>query len=124
MGLGARMLHTKLADPSLHGTERAFIDELSPAFTELAETAEDTLYVDGAHRLVSEYRFQDVSQLNALMEMLERRVSMLGVLLVGARPRAARTCGSAARTPSRRCTRCRSWPRITGCRSAIWARCR
>ncbi len=29
---------------------------------------------------VSEYRFQDVSQLNALMEMLERRVSMLGVL--------------------------------------------
>ena len=54
--------------------------ELSPAFTELAETAEDTLYVDGAHRLVSEYRFQDVSQLNALMEMLERRVSMLGVL--------------------------------------------
>ena len=80
MGLGARMLHTKLNDPSLHGTELAFIQELSPAFTELAETAEDTLYVDGAHRLVSEYRFQDVSQLNALMEMLERRVSMLGVL--------------------------------------------
>ena len=80
MGLGARMLHTKLADPSLHGTELAFIQELSPAFTELAETAEDSLYVDGAHRLVSEYRFQDVSQLNALMEMLERRVSMLGVL--------------------------------------------
>jgi heat-inducible transcriptional repressor len=80
MGLGARMLHSKLADPSLHGTELAFIQELSPAFTELAETAEHTLYVDGAHRLVSEYRFQDVSQLNALMEMLERRVSMLGVL--------------------------------------------
>jgi heat-inducible transcriptional repressor len=80
MGLGARMLHSKLADPSLTAGERAFIGELSPVFTELAETAEDTLYVDGAHRLVSEYRFQDVSQLNALMEMLERRVSMLGVL--------------------------------------------
>ena len=80
MGLGARMLHSKLADPSLTAGERAFIAELAPAFTELAETAEDTLYVDGAHRLVSEYRFQDVSQLNALMEMLERRVSMLGVL--------------------------------------------
>jgi heat-inducible transcriptional repressor len=80
MGLGARMLHTKLADPSLDATERAFVEELASAFTELAETAEDTLYVDGAHRLVSEYRFQDVSQLNALMEMLERRVSMLGVL--------------------------------------------
>jgi heat-inducible transcriptional repressor len=80
MGLGARMLHSKLADPSLRATERAFVQELAPVFTELAETAEDTLYVDGAHRLVSEYRFQDVSQLNALMEMLERRVSILGVL--------------------------------------------
>jgi heat-inducible transcriptional repressor len=80
MGLGARMLYSKLSDPSLNGGERAFINELSPVFTELAETAEDTLYVDGAHRLISEYRFQDVSQLNALMEMLERRVSMLGVL--------------------------------------------
>jgi heat-inducible transcriptional repressor len=80
MGLGARMLHSKLQDASLPGTERAFLAELAPAFTELAATAGDTLYVDGAHRLVSEYRFQDVSQLNALMEMLERRVSMLGVL--------------------------------------------
>jgi heat-inducible transcriptional repressor len=80
MGLGARMLHTKLADPSLQATERAFVQELAPVFTELVETAEDTLYVDGAHRLLSEYRFQDVSQLNALMEMLERRVSILGVL--------------------------------------------
>jgi heat-inducible transcriptional repressor len=80
MGLGARMLHSKLQDPSLSGTERAFLGELAPAFTELAATAGDTLYVDGAHRLVSEYRFQDVSQLNALMEMLERRVSLLEVL--------------------------------------------
>jgi heat-inducible transcriptional repressor len=80
MGLGARMLHNKLADPTLPPTERAFIAELAPVFTELAATAEDTLYVDGAHRLISEYRFQDVSQLNALMEMLEHRVSMLEVL--------------------------------------------
>jgi heat-inducible transcriptional repressor len=80
MGLGARMLHSKLQDASLPATERAFLAELSPAFTELAATAGDTLYVDGAHRLVSEYRFQDVSQLNALMEMLERRVSLLEVL--------------------------------------------
>jgi heat-inducible transcriptional repressor len=79
-GLGARMLHSRLADAGLSGAERAFVQQLGPAFTELAETADDTLYVDGAHRLISEYRFQDVSQLNALMEMLERRVSMLGVL--------------------------------------------
>jgi heat-inducible transcriptional repressor len=80
MGVGARMIHARLNDPGLHPTERAFIRELAPAFTELAETAENTLYVDGAARLLSEHRFQDVSQLNSLLEALERRVSLLGVL--------------------------------------------
>jgi heat-inducible transcriptional repressor len=80
MGVGARMIGTRLNDPGLHPTERAFIRELAPAFTELAETAENTLYVDGAARLLSEHRFQDVSQLNDLLEALERRVSLLGVL--------------------------------------------
>jgi heat-inducible transcriptional repressor len=79
-GLGARMLHSRLDDPSLHPIERAFIAQLAPAFTMLAETAESTLYVDGAARLLSEHRFQDVSQLNELLEALERRVSLLGVL--------------------------------------------
>jgi len=80
MNVGARMLHTKLNDPGLHPTERAFIAQLAPAFTELEETAENTLYVDGAARLLSEHRFQDVSQLNELLDALERRVSLLGVL--------------------------------------------
>jgi heat-inducible transcriptional repressor len=80
MGLGARMLHSKLVDPELDPTERAFVERLAPAFTGLAETAEDTLYVDGAARLFSEHRFQDVSQLNELMQFLERRVALLGVL--------------------------------------------
>lgn len=80
MGLGARMLHSRLADPSLPATERAFIEALAPAFTELEELAQDTLYMDGAAHLVTEMRFEDISQLNALMEMLERRVTLLGVL--------------------------------------------
>jgi heat-inducible transcriptional repressor len=80
MGLGARMLHSRLDDPSLGATERAFIAGLRPAFTELAQTAENTLYVDGAARLLSEHRFHEVSQLNALLDALERRVSLLGVL--------------------------------------------
>ena len=80
IGLGARTVRARLADPGLGTTERAFMETLAPAFLELAETAEDSLYVDGAARLLSELRFQDVSQLNALMEMLERRVTMLGVV--------------------------------------------
>jgi heat-inducible transcriptional repressor len=80
MDVGARMLHARLNDPGLHPTERAFIGQLAPAFTELEETADQTLYVDGAARLLSEHRFQDVSQLNSLLDALERRVSFLGLL--------------------------------------------
>jgi heat-inducible transcriptional repressor len=80
LGLGARTLRSRLADPALAPSERAFLETLAPAFTELVDTAENTLYFDGAARLLSEYRFQDVTQLNALLEMLERRVSLLGLL--------------------------------------------
>jgi heat-inducible transcriptional repressor len=80
LGLGARMLHSRLADADLGATERAFVEELRPAFTELALTAEDTLYVEGAARLLRETRFQDLSQINELMTMLERRVTLLELL--------------------------------------------
>jgi heat-inducible transcriptional repressor len=79
-GLGARMLMSKLADPSLGAVEQRFLERLAPAFTELADTAEHTLYVEGAARLLREHRFQDVSQLNELMALLERRVTLLGVM--------------------------------------------
>jgi heat-inducible transcriptional repressor len=79
-GLGARMLGQRLADQALSPTERGFVDLLAPAFTELAATAQDTLYVEGAARLLQEHRFEDVSQLNDLMHLLERRVTLLGVL--------------------------------------------
>jgi heat-inducible transcriptional repressor len=82
MGLGARMLHMRLQDSSLSPTERAFLETLAPAFTDLAETAEDTLYVDGAARLIAEHRVQDLTQINDLMQMLERRATLLGLLRV------------------------------------------
>jgi heat-inducible transcriptional repressor len=80
IGLGARTLRSRLTDPTLPPTERSFLEGLAPAFTELAETAEESLYVEGTARLLSEHRFQDISQLNALLDMLERRVSLLGLL--------------------------------------------
>ena len=42
VSLGARTLHSKLNDPSLGASERGFLERLAPAFTELADTAEDT----------------------------------------------------------------------------------
>lgn len=80
LGLGARTLRARLHDPSLDVREQAFLHSLAPAFTELAATAEDTLYVDGAARLLSEHRVQDVTQINELMSMLERRVTLLELL--------------------------------------------
>jgi heat-inducible transcriptional repressor len=74
------MLHFRLADSSLSPIERAFLESLSPVFTELAETAEDTLYVDGAARLIGEHRVQDLAQINELMQMLERRAALLAML--------------------------------------------
>ncbi len=80
MGLGARMLGARLDDPGLSATERAFVASVAPAFTELAQAAPDTLYVDGTAHLIADHRVQDVSQLEDLLEMLERRVTLLGVM--------------------------------------------
>jgi heat-inducible transcriptional repressor len=80
MAVGSRMLHSKLRDPELGAAERLFLAPLEPAFTELDETAGDDLYVGGAARLMSEDRLQELSQINDLMKVLERRVVLLSML--------------------------------------------
>jgi heat-inducible transcriptional repressor len=80
MSVGARMINSKLSDPSLGPAEREFLGTLLPTFTELEQRAGDTLYVDGAARLMSEDRLQELSQLGDLMVMLEHRVAMLSIL--------------------------------------------
>jgi heat-inducible transcriptional repressor len=80
LGLGARMLHQRLHDPSLSSTETEFLDALAPVFTDLEESAMETLYVEGTAKLLTIERFADLSELNLLMDMLERRVALLGVL--------------------------------------------
>src|SRR3954466_4031263 len=80
MGLGARMLHNRVFAPDLSDGERRFLETLAPAFTELEDTAEDTLFVGGAERLLSEDRLQELSQIGDLMQVLERRVALLSML--------------------------------------------
>jgi heat-inducible transcriptional repressor len=80
LGLGARMLQRRLHDPSLSRSESDFLEALSPVFTELEAGAHDSLYVEGASRLMRADRLGEVSELNVLMDMLERRVTLLGVL--------------------------------------------
>ena len=79
-GLGARMLQQRLLDPSLSAVELAFLARLAPAFGDLASDAEEELYVDGTARLFSAGQIEDAEQLEGLVGLLERRVSLLHVL--------------------------------------------
>jgi heat-inducible transcriptional repressor len=80
LDVGSRLLQSRLAPPEVARTEREFLATLAPAFTQLEDTAESTLFMDGAARLLSEHRLQELSQIGALMEVLEHRRALLGVL--------------------------------------------
>ncbi|HMA26715.1 MAG: heat-inducible transcriptional repressor HrcA, partial [Solirubrobacterales bacterium] len=80
LGLGARMAVDRLRDPELGSQERGFLAEIASAFTDLEESAEDTLYVDGAARLLSEEHSADLPHADDLMRALERRVNVLRAL--------------------------------------------
>jgi heat-inducible transcriptional repressor len=80
MGLGARMLLTRLTDPSLSATELAFLERFAPAFAELAAEGEDALYLDGTARLFQAGGIEDAGSVNELIGLLERRVALLRVL--------------------------------------------
>ena len=80
MGLGTRMLHQRLIEPSLSATELAFIGRLAPAFGQLSSDAEDEVYVEGTAHLFSAGSIEDTTQVNELMSLLEHRVALLRVL--------------------------------------------
>jgi heat-inducible transcriptional repressor len=80
LGLGARMINQRLADPGLSPIELDFLVHFAPAFGSLASQAEDALYVDGTARLFSSVQLGDASQVNELIGLLERRVALLRML--------------------------------------------
>jgi heat-inducible transcriptional repressor len=80
LDVGSRLLQLRLVDPQLSDGERSFLATLAPAFTELEDTAESTLFMEGAARLVSEHRFQELSQLASILQVLEHRRALLGLL--------------------------------------------
>jgi heat-inducible transcriptional repressor len=78
LDVGSRALQARLVVDGR--AEQEFLATLAPAFTELEDTAESTLFMEGAARLLSEHRLQELSQIGALMEVLEHRRALLGVL--------------------------------------------
>jgi heat-inducible transcriptional repressor len=80
MGLGARMLQQRLMDPSLSAVELEFLRRFAPALGDLSNDSDEALYVEGTARLFETARIDDAAQVNALVELLERRVALLRVL--------------------------------------------
>jgi heat-inducible transcriptional repressor len=80
LGLGARMVAGRLDDPELSPTESAFLGELRGAFVELEREVENTVYLDGAARLLAAEHSGDIPHADRLMRALERRAMLLEML--------------------------------------------
>jgi heat-inducible transcriptional repressor len=80
LGLGTRMLQQRLVQATLPPTELAFLQRFAPAFGDLASEGEDSLFVEGTARLFNAGQIDDTTQVNELIDLLERRVALLSVL--------------------------------------------
>lgn len=77
--VGARMISSRLSDPSLGPVELDFLAEISPALTDLDEEA-GGIFVGGRARFLAEQRHLDLMAIDALMETLEERYELLDML--------------------------------------------
>lgn len=83
IGLGARMLRARLEDTGLGPREQAFLAALRPVFDGVADSTADTatgVFVTGAARLMQDARTGEIAELDALVDELERRATILQVL--------------------------------------------
>jgi heat-inducible transcriptional repressor len=78
--LGARLLRARFEEPELAAREREFLAAIAPAFTELVEAGEQSLYVGGAAGVLDEFRLEDLHGYRRLLEVLEQRAALLELL--------------------------------------------
>ncbi len=87
--LGARLLRIRFDDPALSQRERGFLERMRPAFTDVMEADEQTLYIGGTAGVLDEFRADELTTYRRLLEMLEHRATALDLLrasLVSKRP--------------------------------------
>jgi heat-inducible transcriptional repressor len=80
LGVGARMIATRLASRELSGVEADFVATLGSAFTDLVAEEGGELYLEGASRLLSDAHLPDLPRADELMTALERRADVLRML--------------------------------------------
>jgi heat-inducible transcriptional repressor len=77
--LGSAQLRRELEEPSLNPSERAFVQAVRPAFTELVR-AEQRLYVGGTAGLLAELPDEELGIYRRMLATLEKRAELLGIL--------------------------------------------
>lgn len=80
LGVGARMIAHRLADPELSALEADFIATLGSTFTDFVSEDGGELYLEGASRLLSDAHLPDLPRADQLMTALERRADVLRML--------------------------------------------
>lgn len=78
--VGSRLVEARLDDPSLGARERAFLEVLTPAVTDLDPAVQDSIFIGGRARFLAEQRHLDLMAIDALMETLEERYTLLAML--------------------------------------------
>jgi heat-inducible transcriptional repressor len=78
--LGAAALRRRFEDPSLTPRERAFLEALRPAFTEVLGSGGGQLYMGGAAGLLGDARGPELEACQRLLEVLEQRAAALELL--------------------------------------------
>jgi len=84
--LGTSLLRQRFEDPGLSAGERGFLDVARPAFTELLRD-EQRLYVGGAAGLLDDVRAEELDAYRRMLEVLEKRAALLGIVGVAVDPR-------------------------------------
>jgi heat-inducible transcriptional repressor len=75
--LGVRLLRHRFEDPELSLRERAFLDQVRPAFEEAMASGEQTLFVGGTAGVLDEFRADELRAYRRLLEVLEQRAALL-----------------------------------------------
>jgi heat-inducible transcriptional repressor len=86
LSLGSGQLRRRLGDPTLPRAESAFLGVIESAFTD-AEGDEQRVYVGGAAGLLDEVRDDELGSYRSLIELLERRRTLLDMLAEALDPR-------------------------------------
>jgi heat-inducible transcriptional repressor len=85
--LGSSQLRRRLDEPALGARESSFLAVLRPLFDEALAAEEQSLYVGGTASLLEDLHGRELESYQRLLEVLEKRAALLGVLSQALDPR-------------------------------------